>query len=458
MRIEDQRVKAEHQLQRAIAGPTSTTSSSIDRTKGVDLLEVQEGSRIEQATLRTFIASAGSKQILGRNLRNARGDKIGVSLYAAHSSTLGLSAKHRALGALGLQYALRSAQMETEGVVRLLPNLRETRLSNPSFKPTQKLTGDVIAHALPKRGKFIGGVAAWQGAPLEVGKELGRGGFGIVHAAETATGEKLVVKRILHDEYTHPEDLQHSKDEFVKEAEIHRQAGSHPNIISLKAYTVDEQGFTEMLMEKAAGGTLQSLMEKDELPDNLKEGLVRGALAGLAHLQEQNIAHRDFGPHNLLVDKKKDGTLTAKIIDFGSAEVGLVSHEEKAPSAASHWHEPELICAREDYWLDRKVVPKYTNKGDVWGLGVLAYMLYTGDNPMLRGRLAATDQFARMLMRDHPEKNLITYLESQKLGKDVKMPPHVKAFIMDATQFRAKDRPDARALIKRFKPLTSSSI
>jgi serine/threonine protein kinase len=68
--------------------------------------------------------------------------------------------------------------------------------------------------------------------------------------------------------------------------------------------------------------------------------------------------------------------LSWKIADFGIATVGtsknLIVTQERRGTA--HYSAPEILLAEAS-------IPSYTNKVDIWGLGMILYELWTGKRP-----------------------------------------------------------------------------
>lgn len=70
-------------------------------------------------------------------------------------------------------------------------------------------------------------VCSWQFYDVESGKTLGRGQFGTVcKATDKFTGEVVAVKCV-------PRTMA-SEAHFREEADVHREAASHPNVVGMK--------------------------------------------------------------------------------------------------------------------------------------------------------------------------------------------------------------------------------
>nr|CAD7411120.1 unnamed protein product [Timema cristinae] len=125
-----------------------------------------------------------------------------------------------------------------------------------------------------------------------------------------------------------------------------------------------------LLLELAAGGELQMLLDQDEVPEEKEaKKLMRQILDGLVFLHSINVAHLDIKPQNLV--------LTA---EFPLGEVKLCD------LGISRYISPGAdirdILGTPDY-----VAPEVLNyesislSTDMWSVGVIMYVLLTGFSP-----------------------------------------------------------------------------
>lgn len=139
----------------------------------------------------------------------------------------------------------------------------------------------------------------------------------------------------------------------------------------VKIYEVYESP-TEMILvlEMANGGELQRVLDDEEfLEEELVRKMVRQILDGLIHLHDNEIAHLDIKPQNLLLTEpypKGD----VKLCDFGISRRITKNSEIRG------------ICGTPDY-----VAPEILQYDpislatDMWSVGVLTYVLLSGYSP-----------------------------------------------------------------------------
>jgi len=200
--------------------------------------------------------------------------------------------------------------------------------------------------------------------------ELGRGAMGIVYRAEDPTIGRQVALKVLS--FGNAEVGAHSPQElFMREV---RAAGrlAHPSIVTIHDAFEDPQTRSScIVMELVPGRTLESiLLSGERLAPEETLDVVRQVAEGLDYAHRHQVVHRDLKPANILVTP--DGHV--KITDFGIAKV--LAREGVARTigmmGTPSYMSPEQVRGGD---IDARA--------DVFSLGVIFYLMLTGQKPFL---------------------------------------------------------------------------
>jgi len=93
-------------------------------------------------------------------------------------------------------------------------------------------------------------------------------------------------------------------------------------------------------------------------------------LLGINNLHSQRIVHRDLKLENILLDDPDPNKLTLKIADFGFARKIPDGEKEELQCGTPIYMAYEIIEGRE-----------YECEVDIWSIGVITYILISGDAP-----------------------------------------------------------------------------
>lgn len=158
------------------------------------------------------------------------------------------------------------------------------------------------------------------GRPMEdvkaiysIGKELGRGQFGITHLCKhKATGETFACKTIAKRKLVNKEDI----EDVRREVQIMHHLTGQPNIVELKGAYEDKQS-VHLVMELCAGGELfDRIIAKGHYSERAAASLLRTIVQIIHTCHSMGVIHRDLKPENfLLLNKEEDSPL--KATDFG---------------------------------------------------------------------------------------------------------------------------------------------
>ena len=158
------------------------------------------------------------------------------------------------------------------------------------------------------------------GRPMEdvrstynIGKELGRGQFGVTHlCTHKATGEQFACKTIAKRKLVNKEDI----EDVRREVQIMHHLTGQPNIVELKGAYEDKHS-VHLVMELCAGGELfDRIIAKGHYTERAAASLLRTIVQIVHTCHSMGVIHRDLKPENFLL-LNKDENSPLKATDFG---------------------------------------------------------------------------------------------------------------------------------------------
>ncbi|HTR54834.1 MAG TPA: serine/threonine-protein kinase, partial [Kofleriaceae bacterium] len=160
----------------------------------------------------------------------------------------------------------------------------------------------------------------------EVGRELGKGGFGILHVARDVELDREIAIKFLRPEHAFRRD---TVQRFLQEARAAARI-QHPGIVTVFESGVVEgtatraDGTVYIAMELLAGETLSARLRREgRFAPAAAIAIVRQLASALAAAHAAGIVHRDLTPHNvfLVPDAAVVGGERVKVVDFGIAKL-----------------------------------------------------------------------------------------------------------------------------------------
>ena len=132
---------------------------------------------------------------------------------------------------------------------------------------------------------------------ITVGRELGKGSFGVVYAG-TYQAQAIALKKIGF-ESVDEERRRQQKADFERELQTTMKIPRHANVVAFLGVTVLD-GLLALCVEFCSGGCLadrlwgQNFREANALEMHKNVAVALGAAKGIYHLHENSIVHRDI--------------------------------------------------------------------------------------------------------------------------------------------------------------------
>lgn len=198
-----------------------------------------------------------------------------------------------------------------------------------------------------------------------LGKELGRGEFGITYlCTNKESQEVLACKSISKRKLRSAVDIEDVRREVV----IMHQLPPHPHVVTLKGVYEDDNA-VHLVMELCEGGELfDRIVARGHYNERAAASVIRTIMEVVQACHNNGVIHRDLKPENFLfANKREDSPL--KAIDFGLS-VSFKPGEKFSEIVGSPYYMAPEVLRRN-----------YGPEVDVWSTGVILYILLCGVPP-----------------------------------------------------------------------------
>ncbi len=194
-------------------------------------------------------------------------------------------------------------------------------------------------------------------------RRLGSGASGEVFlAADGISHQEIAIKFLAHRSYAAA--IEHFKSEFATLTKLR-----HPYITRVFDFAYDEASHCYFFTsEYVPGDDVLSIMQEHAVEDTIP--LLVQMLQALEYLHKNHVYHFDIKPKNILValsaHSENLSQATVKMIDFGLASAQYANRLVGTPSYIA----PEMVLRESP-----------DHRADLYSLGVLLYVAFTGVNP-----------------------------------------------------------------------------
>ena len=196
----------------------------------------------------------------------------------------------------------------------------------------------------------------------KMGETIGFGGLSTTRKCyHRITGEVRAVK------VTKKEDMEDGdRRKLLKEIEILKEL-DHPSIARVIDIYEDERKFYFVQEYLSGGGLFDSLIQNVGFSEHASAMIMKQLLSAIAYLHSKKIAHRDIKPENIIF--VSNDALNIKLLDFGNSRKMGENQGMQGVYGTAYYVAPEVLYGN------------YNEKCDVWSIGVILYMLLSGNPP-----------------------------------------------------------------------------
>ncbi len=202
---------------------------------------------------------------------------------------------------------------------------------------------------------------------------IGIGGSGAVYKADQIALGRTVAVKILNEELcADARMISRFRGEAMSASRL-----NHVNCVSIIDYGQSPDGLLYLSMEYVKGPTLtQLLVNETPLAVERVIDIVCQALAGIEEAHLAGVVHADLKSDNIILDQRRSGVDTVKIVDFGIARLvtGVRETEDRSISGTPEYMAPEVISGAP---------PSFAS--DIYAVGIILYELLAERTPFFAG-------------------------------------------------------------------------
>ena len=194
---------------------------------------------------------------------------------------------------------------------------------------------------------------------------LGAGSFGTVFRAYDTVLDRWVALKI--------SPAAGDSMRLSREVELVKGLPEHPNVAGYEdCFTFAEStGDVDVaVLRYYPEGSLADILARGNLSANDAREVLSQILEGVRFLHSHGVIHRYLKPGNILMARRPDGHLVAKITDFGISKTDGSADDTVTTAATVSYASPEQLSGAP-----------VGKEADIWSFGVIAYRVVTGKLP-----------------------------------------------------------------------------
>jgi serine/threonine-protein kinase len=218
-----------------------------------------------------------------------------------------------------------------------------------------------------------------------------------------------------------------ARERLLAEADLVRTI-RHDHVVNVLDVVSEPDGESYFVMEHVAGEPLADRLARvGALPMSELLAIAEQVAAAMAAVHRRGIVHRDLKTENVLVSPGARGSVCAKLIDFGVAEI--LGADGQIDPVATAVGTPESMAP------EQALVEPVDQRCDIYSFGVLLYEMLTGAAPF-RDRDGDMAGLLERVAYEAPVPPSRT-----EGGRRQHIPAALEALVLDCLAKRAEDRP-----------------
>ena len=257
------------------------------------------------------------------------------------------------------------------------------------------------ADGLPASTDFI--LSDVLASRYRLGKEIGRGGVGVVYGAQDTQLDRVIAIKVLLKEHREKVDIVRR---FLAEARITGRL-QHPGIVAIHELGCLPDGRPFFVMNLLRGQTLGDILSQrkdttSDLPVLLS--IFFQACQAVAYAHSQGVIHRDLKPANIMVGEFG----LVQVMDWGLAKQLSTAEDRESftPREITNEIGTQLgtVFGTPAYLPPEQArgeIDKVDKRADVFGLGSILCEILTGSPPYTG--MDGTDIYHKAMNSDHAE-------------------------------------------------------
>ncbi|MGH9549711.1 MAG: serine/threonine protein kinase, partial [Terriglobales bacterium] len=200
---------------------------------------------------------------------------------------------------------------------------------------------------------------------------LGTGGMGVIYKARQTVLNKIVAIKMLHPHLVSAESLQRFQVEGRAASVL-----SHPNIVAVYDFGMNDMGQPYMVMEFVEGKTLAGVLaEQGPLNSAQFRSVFVQVCDALTHAHKRSVLHRDVKPSNIMIVRGDNDQEQVRIMDFGIAKLVSESDSQDLTRTGEAIGSPAYMSPEQGRGT------AIDQRSDIYSLGCVMYESLTGAPP-----------------------------------------------------------------------------